>query len=191
MAAPLATLAQIRDRLPQEPDTEAVDSRINEHLLETHTDIEIALGFTYERDVVTWRLDATDDPELILPGPGIDRSSSITVVENGITLVYGTDYEIAQDSNRYLIRLDSENRPKDWYAGRRIVQVTYVPARAPEALVGAEIRETIRSYRGAQAGYADTVGVDGKDSRPYNSEFTSRTMRLIAALKKGDGVGIW
>jgi hypothetical protein len=191
MAAPLATLEEIRAILHQENDDTETDDRINRTLAETHSRLEIELGFTYEREVVTRRLDATDDSVLIIPGPGIDREAVITVVEDGTTLVEGTDFEVDPDNSRYLIRLDSLNKPKDWKCGRRIIVVTYVPARAPEALIAAERVETVRAYRGAQAGYADRVGVDGTSSIPYSHAFTVDTRRLLEALKRGDGVGVW
>lgn len=186
MTEPLATRKQIRAVLIQDGDTP--DEVIDDHIIRRHNRIEVALGFGYPRETQVRRLDATDDSVLILPGPG--ASSIVSVVEDGTTLTADDDYEL-EPGGRSLLRLDSENRPKDWLAGRRNIVVTFVPQRAPEALIDAEVIEVVRSIRGAQSGYADRIGVDNESSIPYSHSLSKDTRDLIADLKKGDGVGIW
>lgn len=185
MADPLVSLEQIRAVLIQDDDTD--DEVLLDHIRRRHNRIEVALGFDYPRDVQTRRLNASDDPVLILPGPG--ALNIISVVEDGTTLD-AADYEL-EPGGRTLLRLDSESKPQDWIAGDRMVVVTFTPQRAPEALIDAEIIEVVRSFRGAQAGYADRIGVDGESSIPYSHSLSKDTRDLIADLKKGDGIGIW
>jgi hypothetical protein len=124
---------------------------------------------------------------LVLPGAGASRILEVT--ENGTTLT-ADEYVLDPDHGRTLTRLDSSGYPVDWVRGNRLVIVRYLPAAAPEALVDAELVEVVRSYRGAQAGYADRTGPDGSTT-PYRHDLASDTKALIKELKRSDWVGVW
>lgn len=185
MTEPLITPTMLRTRLKTEQAT--TDSTLNEYIKATHSKIVLALGFDYPRKVQERTLDATRDPVLVLPGAGALRI--LSVVENDTTLT-ADDYELDPDDGRYLRRLDTNGKSMDWICGDRKIVVRYLPARPPEALVDAEMVESVRAYRGAQSGYADRMGPDDV-SIPFRHALASDTMLVIERIKRGGGWGVW
>lgn len=180
MSQPFATEEMIRADLPQHT---ALDSSvIVSKLAGVHSRIELATGGTFEGGPRTVRLDGEDDEALMLPLPGAESVSS--VVEAGVTLTVGTDYEEDADGGYFLLRLTENNIPRSWPEGRRNIVVTFVPNSAPGWLVAIEVEETVKAILGSLAGYSGQIGVDSAGNAiRYDHSFSPANNRAIEDYK--------
>lgn len=180
MSQPYATVQQIRGRLPE--DSDVSDTYFAQLLAMVHSHMEEKLEFSFEGDARTRYVYSAGATELWLPPPGADDVAS--VVEDGVTLVDETDYELDPEHGRFLLRLDADGEPTAWATGRRVVQVTWTPRRVPEALVLAEIVETVRLKVAQSGGFGDAIGVEGSTSIVFKKAFSSITYDLIEDVRR-------
>lgn len=173
----------LRTYLPHDNNTRK--EKLDEAIGFVHSMIVTECGFEYEGPARARRLDATDDPELWLPAPGAHSVS--LVVENGTTLT-ADQWELDPDRGRFLLRL-TDNVPRNWVEARRVVVVTYVPSRVPEALRKLEIEETVSFWLGKSGGYATKAGTDGSSTAARKPGLSEATLNFIATLKSGYGSG--
>lgn len=183
MTTPYATVDQIRAELPD--DDETAGTSFAELLQAVHDAMQKELELQFGGDPIARWVYSGGDEKLYLPPPGHDLDATITVVEEGTTLVRDTDYELDPDHGRWLLRLDEDGEPTTWCAGRRKVYVTYVPSPPPASLIEAEIIETVRLKQAGKGGYTDTIGVDlsaggqGTTQLVFAKAFTAYTSRAI------------
>lgn len=143
------------------------------------------LTFSFGGDLVTHVADGGASTRILLPPPG--AAAIITVVEGGITLASAL-YEVDPRKRRRLLRLDVDGLPVLWASGRRNITVTYAPTPAPEALVEACLEVAVIIWRGAPAGFADTVGVQGSTEMTYRRALPDSARLLLRSLRDQYGV---
>lgn len=143
------------------------------------------LTFSFGGDLVTHVADGGSSTRILLPPPG--AASVLTVVEDGITLTSGL-YEVDPRKRRRLVRLDEDGVPVLWAAGRRNITVTYVPTPVPEALVEACLEVATIIWHGKDAGFGDTVGVQGSTEMTYRRALPDSVRLLLRSIRDDYGV---
>jgi len=198
-----ATVAQLRDYLPQIPASIATDARLGDILARASQVIDTEVGYSFTvPPTVSTRVVYGDGTDYLIPPPFVAGSVTGVTAPAGFTV----PTYVAQGRARVVLRDGllapayahaslagwPYGRVGGWLAGvPYTVTATYGHASVPADIVECCLEIAVRIWRGRDAGFSDVVGVEGSGAVGHNGALPALVRRTLDAYKITTAVGVW
>jgi hypothetical protein len=176
------TVAQLREMLPQVPDTTANDALLATFLDRATELVEGQLGLVfaaYPATATARRFNARGGAYLRLPYYLAGSLTELRYVYADLSdaEIASTDYEIEADDHTALWR------PGGWTPGRYEATAKWGYGPAPAAIVQVTLEIAVNLWRGRDRGmFSDVVGVEGGGAVGYQRALTNQQRMVIQSV---------
>jgi hypothetical protein len=198
-----ATVAQLRDYLPQVENTAGNDTLLGRILDRATQIIDTELGFAFGTATVSMRTVYGDGTDYLIPPVFVSGSvTAVTTItgysvpsyiEQDGALVARTSAGVLAPLYSYPL-LSGDVAVGAWlYGVPYTVAATFGYASVPADIVEATLEIAVRIWRARDAGFSDVVGVEGSGAVGYNGKYPAVVTAILDNYKARvpRGVGVW